>query len=90
MKIIQKDKIPSERYEEEYKRVANEIRILYQLNHPYIIKLLYHEETEKEIRLLMEYGGVRLKGCFKSTYLNEEEVRKISKQILEALKYVHD
>ena len=38
----------------------------------------------------MEYGGVRLKGCFKSTYLNEEEVRKITKQILEALKYVHD
>jgi serine/threonine kinase 33 len=89
-KVIHKSQIPSERFEEEYKRVVNEIRILYQLNHPYIVKLFFHEETEEEIRLLMDYGGTRLRAHFKNTYQNEEEVKKIVKQILEALKYLHD
>ncbi len=38
----------------------------------------------------MEYGGVRLKSYFKKTFHAEDEVKMITKQILEALKYVHD
>lgn len=43
MKIIHKDKISPEKFEEEYRRLTNEITILYQLKHPNIIKLWYHE-----------------------------------------------
>lgn len=38
----------------------------------------------------MEYGGTRLSSHFKDTYQNEDEVRRITKQILQVLKYVHE
>jgi serine/threonine protein kinase len=38
------------------KQVENEIKIMYSLDHPNIIKLYFHFEDENYISLLLEYA----------------------------------
>jgi serine/threonine protein kinase len=40
--------------------------------------------------LMMEYAGTRLGGLIKRKLLDEEEVSKITYQILSGLKVIHD
>jgi serine/threonine protein kinase len=41
--------------------MANEVKIMYSLNHPYILKLYNHFEDEINIYLILEFvGGVHI------------------------------
>lgn len=72
LKIINKKDIPEHHYEEEYYRIENEINALYHLHHPNIIQLFYHEETEDDIKMLMEYGGKKLWSVLTQKQLTED------------------
>ena len=42
-------------------QMANEVKIMYSLNHPYILKLYNHFEDEINIYLILEFvGGVSI------------------------------
>ena len=75
----------------------NELSILKDINHPNIIKFYEVEEKEKEIYVIEEFcnGGALSK--FLEYYLNEkkepfseEMVQHIMRQLIDAVKYLHD
>lgn len=75
------------------KNVKREIKLLKMMSHPYIIKLHEAFETNHHINIIMEYvGGPSLYSYLKSQpnkKLNENEARRIFRQITEALIYCH-
>ena len=74
------------------KYIDNEISILKDVNHPNIIKLIDVKETLKHIYIITEYcNGGNLKeylNIYKK--LSEEIVQYIMKQVIEAMKYLHN
>ena len=74
------------------KYINNEISFLKDVNHPNIIKLIDVKETLKHIYIITEYcNGGNLKeylNIYKK--LSEEIVQYIMKQVIEAMKYLHN
>ena len=79
------------------KYFENEIRILNSLNHPNIVKLEAIRKTNEHYYIVMEYiNGGSLSECLKK-YKNinrrpftEEIVQYLMRQIVDAIKYIHD
>ncbi|CAD8136524.1 unnamed protein product [Paramecium pentaurelia] len=68
--------------------VAKEIQILRQCNHKNIIQLIKVVESNKNINLIMEYGGdLSLK---KVKNLKEIDIQQIFFQLLKAVNYLHN
>ncbi|KAJ1953250.1 Serine/threonine-protein kinase 36 [Dipsacomyces acuminosporus] len=87
MKIISKvnrKKVEIETYREE-------MRLLQQLKHPHIIKLIEYFETDTTIFIVLEHCKCDLSVYLKRKggFLKMEEVRAIALQLVAALKYLH-
>jgi len=76
----------------ESKYLNNEISILMDTNHPNIIKLFEIKETKKKIYLVIEYcnGGTLQNFLEKNNPPSEEIVQFLMKQIIDAIKYLHN
>jgi len=73
-------------------QMRREIRILYGLEHPNIIKLVFHFETSTDVYLGMEYadgGGLFQKLKSKGKFSNEVAARYVN-DVLSALSYLHN
>jgi serine/threonine protein kinase len=74
-------------------QVRNELKIMYSLNHPNIVKLYSHFEDDLNIYLIMEYAerGQLYQNLMTNPAkkFTEIEVAKIVFQIVEAMKYMH-
>ena len=75
------------------KSALREIKILSKLNHPGIVKLYEAVDTSKYVYLVMEYAiGDSLHAHLKAQpnrRLPEEECKRIIKQLLVVLNYLH-
>ncbi|ODV61664.1 serine/threonine/tyrosine protein kinase RAD53, partial [Ascoidea rubescens DSM 1968] len=87
VKIISKRKIEGTNV-----AVARELKVLSELHHPGIVRLKAFYEDENFYYLVMEYvsGGDLMDFVVAHGAIGEEAARQITKQILEAIKYVHD
>lgn len=71
--------------------VKEEIKIHLELDHPNIIKIIEYTEIEDYIYLVMDLCGENLYTHLKkATKLQENEILEIFKQIMNAIKYLHD
>ena len=81
-----------------YKYFMNEIEILRSLHHPNIVKLEELKKTKTHYFLVMEYiNGGNITDCLKEYQKKnngkpfpEEIVQYLMKQIISAIKYIHD
>ncbi|KAJ1848128.1 Serine/threonine-protein kinase 36 [Coemansia sp. RSA 2703] len=87
MKIISK----KERKQVEIETYREEMRLLTQLSHRNIIRLIEYFETESDIYIVLEHCKCDLAVYLKRRggYLRMEEVRTIAQQLVAALKYLH-
>ncbi|KAL4503402.1 hypothetical protein ABPG72_001008 [Tetrahymena utriculariae] len=74
-------------------QVTNEVKIMYSLNHPYILKLYNHFEDESNIYLVLEYaqGGQLYVQLWKQPnhQFEEKKVAKYIFQLCKALEVCH-
>ena len=72
-------------------QVNLEVRIMYKLHHPSIVKLYNHFEDSKNLYLVIEYidGNQLYKELMKKKRLPEKQVKKITTQIVSALEHLH-
>ena len=69
-----------------------EVEILKSISHPNIIKLYDVIEDDRSIHLVMEYangGSLQQNLRIKSKKLDPKETKRIFKQIVDAVKYLH-
>jgi serine/threonine protein kinase len=93
VKSIPNCKITSKRIENQLKE---EIKILYNLNHKNVLKIIDVLKTSNNTNLILEYcnGGTLLDYCnfYKKNnnkYLSTKIVQRIFKQLIVGLKYIH-
>lgn len=76
------------------RNLRREIQIMQKLEHPHIVKLHKAIKSTRHVHLIQEYvGGCSLHSYVKSRLshrLNEEEARRVFKQCVSAIKYLHD
>ncbi|XP_057318400.1 serine/threonine-protein kinase SIK3-like isoform X2 [Microplitis mediator] len=87
IKIIDKTKLS----EENLAKIFREVHIMKRLRHPHIIRLYQVMETEKMIYLVTEYapGGEIFDHLVRNGRMSEPEARRIFKQIVLAVHYLH-
>lgn len=72
--------------------LMKEVEILKSISHPNIIKLYDVIEDDRSIHLVMEYangGSLQQNLRIKSKKLDPKETKRIFKQIVDAVKYLH-
>ena len=81
---------------EAFKYLTNEINIMYNLNHPNIVKFIQVKKTKKHYYIVMEYcNGGELEKALEKYQLkygkpfSEEIVQHLMRQIISAFKYMH-
>lgn len=89
IKVIDKKKAKDDSYVA--KNMRREARLLQQINHPNVIKLLEVIETDNSYYLVTELcsGGELMQHIYKQNYLEEAEVRKYVRQIASAIDHLH-
>ena len=89
IKSFNKTKINDQKYRN---KIMNEIELMKNLNHFSVVKLLDTIETEKYILIIMEnvLGGDLLTFIKKRNKLPDKVAKFIFKQLLQALKYIHN
>ncbi|KAM4832685.1 sperm motility kinase 2B-like [Urocitellus parryii] len=71
--------------------VLSEPEIMRSLEHPNVIQLLQVAETDRNIYMVMEHtGGGRLLDHVSQGGMQEEEARRIFRQVVSAVSYCHD
>jgi len=75
-----------------FEQLQQEINIMKQLNHPYIVKLHEVYETPKKIYIIMENydGGELVSKIREKSYCSEEDVRVIITRLADAVAYLHE
>lgn len=77
--------------EPELERARRETKILDQLDHPYIAKLIEVIETDESMNIIMEYcGRTLLSYILEKNGLGENDSKKFFAQILSAVQYCHN
>jgi serine/threonine protein kinase len=73
------------------KKKPVEVILMQQLHHKHIVQLLEVQETAKEWVIIMQLAesGDMLDRLQKHGYLEEREVRRVFRQLLEAVRYAH-
>ena len=73
------------------KKIYTEIKLMKNLKHPYVVKILDTFETKDYLLIIMENisGGDLLSFVRKRTKLNEKICKYIFKQLLQAIQYIH-
>lgn len=76
----------------EKKIVSTEIGVLLKMNHPHVIRLKELYETDTQIYLVLELvtGGELFDRIVTRGYYSEKDAAKCVKDLLEALKYLHE
>jgi serine/threonine protein kinase len=71
--------------------VRREIRIMYSLNHPYVIKLHNHFEDDRFFYLILELaeGGTLFKHSSKTRGLDEPQVAQFMREVAIGVHYLH-
>ena len=89
-KIIKKKKLRKDKYNNT--SLNNEISILLDIYHPNILKIIEIKETKDKIFLVTEYynGGTLEEYLEKNKPLSEEIVQFLMRQIIDAVKYLHN
>lgn len=87
IKIIDKTKLN----EENLAKIFREVHIMKRLRHPHVIRLYQVMETDKMIYLVTEYavGGEIFDHLVKNGRMSEPEARRIFRQIVHAVRYLH-
>lgn len=69
----------------------NEVEIMKQIDHPHIVKIYEYFETEHHIFIVMELleGGELFERIQNEKTFDEKAAKKIIKEILEAINYLH-
>lgn len=77
--------------EENLLKIYREIDILKKMKHPHIIKLYQVMESETKLFLVTEYAGAGevFEYLRKNSRMNENEARRVFKQMLSAVAYCH-
>jgi len=75
-----------------FEQLQQEINIMKQLNHPYVVKLHEVYETPKKIYIIMENydGGELVSKIREKSYCSEEDVRIIMSRLADAVAYLHE
>ena len=86
LKIVQKSKVS--KILPQFRR---EVSIMYELDHPNIVKLYTHFEDFKNFYLLLELleGGSLFDKLFKEQFLAENKAKNYFSQVTSAIKYLH-
>ena len=73
------------------KQIRNEVKIMYKMYHKNIIKMINHFEDNQNVYLILEYasGGQLWQLLHKRKKFKEKTVKKIAKELCEALHYIH-
>ena len=89
IKVIDKNRARKDRYVS--KNMRREARLLQMIRHPHIVQLLEIVETSQCYYLVFEFadGGDLMDHICKHSKLEEEEVRKFTRQIISAVAYLH-
>ena len=84
-KLIDRSQITSPKY------LWSEIHILYNLNHPSIIRLKAAFANKQHVMMILEYarGGELLDHIYQQDSYDEEEAMKLIKDLLNAVAYLH-
>lgn len=78
------------RSSKDLKNLKQECDIQQQLNHPNIIRMIESFDTESELVVVTEYAEKELHSILaKEGCLNEEQVKKITCDLVSALYYLH-
>ena len=90
-KIIAVKKMSINHSEKKHSNIIREINLLKHLDHPNIVKYYDYFEEEDFIYLMMEYleGGTLKQFINSKSVITEDEARKIIRQLLTALSYLH-
>ena len=90
-RILAVKKMSNNNSEKKYSKIIKEINLLKNLDHPNIVKYYDYFEEEDYIYLMMEYleGGTLKEYITNKKEITEDEARKIIKQLLVALSYLH-
>jgi serine/threonine protein kinase len=74
-----------------FRNLIQEIKVLYELDHPNIVDLYYVYETSDCIYMIMEYfpQGDLYKRILQKKYFSEEDCVKFASALLDALDYMH-
>ena len=73
------------------KQLEREVRILYDLDHPYIIKIITHFEDDRNVYVVLEYapGGHMFKLLRKMKEFDERTSAQYLRELVAALQYLH-
>ena len=89
IKLMNKQKIIKQKIVEQINR---EVEIMYDINHPHIIKLINHFEDDENVYLIMELGAKgQLYSVLKKFSHGLDQVRaaQYMREIISAVKYLH-
>lgn len=77
--------------EEDLRSIMNEIKIMKQIDHPHLVKIYEYFEDPEWIYIVMEIleGGELFDKIKESKHFTENRSRKVIKEILEAVNYLH-
>jgi serine/threonine protein kinase len=90
VKIVKKD-LQSEKGRKIYNRTKSESRIMSEINHKHVCKIMGEVETDANIFLVLQYAanGDLLDRLNAQGPLSEKQTRKIFKQLVLAINYLH-
>ncbi|KAK2629437.1 hypothetical protein QTJ16_000257 [Diplocarpon rosae] len=73
-------------------KVDNEMKIMRKIKHPHVVQYIEHVDWEDYLYIIMEFvpGGDLGSLIAKQGHLQELDVKTMAKQLLSALKYLHD
>ena len=72
--------------------IKNEIKILTEVNHPNLLKIIEYYEKDDSLYIVTEYleGGELFDYITKRKHFTEKNAKKIIKQVLKAISYMHN
>lgn len=90
VKIVKKD-LQSEKGRKIYNRTKSESRVMSEINHKHVCKIMGEVETDANIFLVLQYAanGDLLDRLNAQGPLSEKQTRKIFKQLVLAINYLH-